>query len=76
MPSHVSNNLDLQNKQNKFMPGSHIPILPPAELVDGNADYIIILPWNIASEVTESYKHLLEKWAKFVVAVPSLQILS
>jgi hypothetical protein len=63
-------------KQNKFMPGSHISILPPAALVDVNADYIIILPWNIAGEVLESYKHLLEKGAKFVVAVPSLQILN
>jgi len=62
-------------KQNKFMPGSHIPILPPAALIEGNADYIIILPWNISSEVIENYKNLLKKGAKFVVAVPSLQIL-
>jgi SAM-dependent methyltransferase len=63
-------------KQNKFMPGSHIPILPPAALIECNADYIIILPWNIASEVTENYKNLLKKGAKFVVAVPSLKILN
>ena len=63
-------------KQNKFMPGSHIPILPPSALLDVNADYIIILPWNIANEVTESYKNLIEKGTKFLVAVPNLQILS
>lgn len=63
-------------KQDKFMPGSHISILPPAALLEADADYIIILPWNIAEEVTESYKKLSEKGARFVVAVPSLQILN
>ena len=63
-------------KQNKFMPGSHIPILPPSALLDGDADYIIILPWNIANEITESYKNLIEKGTKFLVAVPNLQTLS
>lgn len=63
-------------KQNKFMPGSHISILTPSALMDGDADFIIILPWNIAKEVTESYKELSDKGARFVVAVPSLQILN
>jgi len=63
-------------KQNKFMPGSHISILPPEALLNYAADYIIILPWNIANEVTESYKKLSENGARFVVAVPSLQILN
>lgn len=63
-------------KQNKFMPGSHIPILSPAELKDGDVDYIIVLPWNIADEVTESFKKLSGNGARFVVAVPTLQILN
>lgn len=65
-----------ESKQNKFMPGSHISILPPTALLNAQPDYIVILPWNIAKEVTESYKKLSENGAKFVVAVPSLQILN
>ena len=65
-----------ESKQNKFMPGSHISILSPTALLNAQPDYIVILPWNIAKEVTESYKELSENGAKFVVAVPSLQILN
>jgi SAM-dependent methyltransferase len=63
-------------KQNKFMPGSHISILAPSALMKNEADYIIILPWNIASEITESYKILSENGTRFVVAVPSLKIIN
>jgi hypothetical protein len=35
-------------KQGRFMPGSHIPILPPSALHERRPDYLLILPWNIA----------------------------
>ena len=61
-------------KQNKFMPGSHIPILAPEELRKRRPDYVIILPWNIAEEVLAS-NAFVGKWGgKFVVAVPELRI--
>lgn len=61
-------------KQGKFMPGSHIPILPPGALNGCDLDYILILPWNIAPEVREQNKDLLVFGAKFVTVVPSLKI--
>jgi SAM-dependent methyltransferase len=61
-------------KQGKFMPGSHIPILPPSLLVDAKPDYVVILPWNIASEVMKQLGFLQEFGTKFVTAVPSLEI--
>lgn len=61
-------------KQGKFMPGSHIPILPPAALNGGGLDYILILPWNIAPEVREQNKDLLNYGVKFVTLVPELKI--
>ena len=36
------------SKQGKFMPGSHIPICQPAELVKRKPDTVLILPWNIS----------------------------
>lgn len=62
-------------KQGKFMPGSHIPILPPAALFDQRIDYLVILPWNIASEVRQQNARLAEFGTKFVTAVPRLAIL-
>ncbi len=62
-------------KQNKYMPGSHIPILPPAALAENPPDYVLILPWNIADEVKEQNSALATQGVKFVTAVPHLTIL-
>ncbi|MBT8583030.1 class I SAM-dependent methyltransferase [Polynucleobacter paneuropaeus] len=61
-------------KQNKFMPGSHIPILKPQELFNGHVDFVVILPWNIAKEVREQNADLRKSGAQFVTAVPSLEV--
>lgn len=61
-------------KQNKFMPGSHIPILHPDEIVARRPDYVMILPWNIATEVRQQLASLAEQGTRFVTAVPELQI--
>jgi SAM-dependent methyltransferase len=61
-------------KQDKFMPGSHIPILAPDELRKRRPDYVVILPWNIAEEVVASNSFVGEWGGKFVVAVPELRI--
>lgn len=62
------------SKQGKFLPGSHIPILAPASLEEMKPDYILILPWNIASEVMDTNSFARNWGAKFVVAVPKLRI--
>ena len=60
------------SKQGKFMPGSHIPILSPTTLVDLRPDFVLILPWNIASEVIQQYTEVAEFGCKFVTVVPNL----
>lgn len=63
------------SKQGRYMPGSHIPILPPAALRDYKPDYVLILPWNIAHEVIAQNAFVKEWGGRFVVAVPQLQVL-
>lgn len=63
------------SKQGKFMPGSHIPILPPAELAKRKPDWVVILPWNIADEVIQQQEVFLGE-GKFVIAVPELKVLA
>lgn len=64
------------SKQNKFMPGSHIPILSPSAMADAKPDWVLILPWNISDEVLKEQAHVKEQGANFVVAVPKLSILT
>lgn len=61
-------------KQGKFMPGSHIPILPPSVLAEQRPDYLLILPWNITDEVKTQNAALAAQGVRFVVAVPRLRI--
>ncbi|WP_027390791.1 class I SAM-dependent methyltransferase [Chrysiogenes arsenatis] len=62
-------------KQGKFMPGSHIPILPPDKLYSANPDYVLILPWNIAEEILQQNSTLKKQGVRFVTAIPQLAIL-
>lgn len=60
-------------KQNKYMPGSHIPILSPEVIIAMEPDYVLILPWNIADEVKAQLSPSLPN-TQFFVAVPELKI--
>ena len=62
-------------KQGKFLPGSHIPILSPEELKRNCPDYLLILPWNISSEIRTKLKDLANNGLKFVTLVPELRII-
>jgi SAM-dependent methyltransferase len=61
-------------KQDKFMPGSHIPILAPSELVSRKPDFIIILPWNLKTEVIQQLVPVNTWGSRFVTAIPTLEI--
>jgi SAM-dependent methyltransferase len=63
------------SKQGKYMPGSHIPILPPAAMAERKPDYVVILPWNIAPEVMAQQAAIRGWGGQFVVAVPRLSVL-
>lgn len=62
------------SKQGRFMPGSHVPILPPAALAERKPDYVMILPWNLTAEITQSQAQVREWGGQFVVAIPRLSL--
>ena len=61
-------------KQGKFMPGSRISIVAESRLKEVQPDYIIILPWNLKSEVKQQLAYVKEWGGKFVTAVPQLEV--
>lgn len=58
-------------KQGKFLPGSQIPVLAPEQLNLANPTDVIILPWNIASELKLRVE-VLAPDARIWIAQPSI----
>lgn len=62
-------------KQGQFLPGSRIPIVDEAHLKQSRPDYVIILPWNLQTEVMEQLVYIRAWDGQFVVAVPYIKIM-
>jgi SAM-dependent methyltransferase len=62
------------HKQDRFLPGSHIPIQAPAKLAEVRPDYIVILPWNLKDEIIGQLAHVKDWGGRFVVASPETKV--
>ncbi len=61
-------------KQGKFLPGTHIPIHHPDEIVATKPDYILILPWNFRDEIMAQMSHVREWNGQFVAPIPQVTV--
>jgi SAM-dependent methyltransferase len=61
-------------KQDKFMPGSRIPIVAESQLQETKPDYVVILPWNLKQEVVKQLDYIRAWGGRFVTAVPGLRV--
>ncbi len=62
------------HKQNKFLPGSHIPVFDEKEIQQVKPDYVLILPWNLKSEITCQLSYIRDWGGKFVIPIPEIEI--
>lgn len=63
------------HKQNKWLPASHIPVVDEAKLKADQPDFILLLPWNLQTEIMDQLGYVKDWGAKFVIPIPQLQIL-
>ena len=56
------------------MPGTRIPVLPVQEISRCGPDYVLILPWNLTAEVSQSLANIRDWGGRFVTAIPNLEI--
>jgi len=63
------------HKQGLFLPGSRIPVLPPAAIAERKPDFVLILPWNIKDEIMSQLTCIRNWGGRFVVPIPSPEVL-
>ncbi|CAN3126953.1 methyltransferase domain-containing protein [Mycobacterium sp. smrl_JER01] len=61
-------------KHGRFTPGTRIPIHEPAQLDKDRPDVIVVLPWNLRSEITEQLAYTADWGAQLVYPLPTLTI--
>jgi hypothetical protein len=61
-------------KQHKFLPASHIPIVDELKLQETKPAYVLILPWNLRTEIMNQLFYIRDWGGQFVTAVPELEI--
>ena len=57
-------------KQGKFLPGNNIRIFEPERIQITQPDYILILPWNLADEITTSLAYIANWGGRFIIPMP------
>ena len=62
-------------KQNRYSPGTHIPIKSSNEIYKKKPDFIIILAWNYASHIINLHKKFKKINGKFIIPFPKIKIL-
>ncbi len=62
------------HKHGKFLPGTHIPIFTPEKLWEARPDYVLILPWNLKTEIMAQLAGIREWGGKFVVPIPEVTV--
>jgi SAM-dependent methyltransferase len=63
-------------KHGRFLPGTHIPIHPPARIEETKPDLVFILPWNLESEIRAQLAHVREWGGRFVLPIPEPRVVA
>jgi hypothetical protein len=64
------------HKQNKWLPGSHIPVVNEDYMKESKPDYVILFPWNLKEEIVKQLSYIQEWGGQFIVPIPALQVVN
>jgi SAM-dependent methyltransferase len=62
------------HKQGKFLPGVHLPVKDPKQLLEDVPQYTLLLSWNFRDEVLQQQAEYRARGGKFIVPIPVLQV--
>ena len=59
-------------KHGRFTPGMRIPIRDPGLLAEDRPDVVLVLPWNLESELTDQLSYIADWGGQLVFPLPTL----
>lgn len=62
------------HKQGRLMPGQKIPIVAAEEIAARRPDYVLLLPWNLESEILAQEQAYRDAGGKFIIPVPTPRV--
>ncbi len=61
-------------KHGQFTPGTRIPIYDPELIAKDRPDVVLVLPWNLETELTEQLSYIAEWGGQLVFPLPTLHM--
>lgn len=61
-------------KHGRFTPGTRIPIHPVERIEKDQPDVIVVLPWNLETEITEQLSYVADWGGQLVYPLPELRV--
>jgi SAM-dependent methyltransferase len=63
-------------KHGRYTPGTRIPILEPEAIAQDRPDVVLVLPWNLETEITQQLSYVADWGGELVYPLPSLHTVS
>ncbi len=64
------------HKHGRFTPGTHIPIHPVEKIDEVRPDYVLILPWNLKTEIMDQMRRIADWGGQFVIPIPETAVVA
>ena len=61
-------------KHGRFTPGTRVPVCAPERIAADRPDYVLVLPWNLRTELTEQLSYVREWGGRLVFPIPTLEV--
>jgi hypothetical protein len=61
-------------KQGRYLPGTHIPIHEPERIAQARPDCVLVLPWNLRTEISNQLSYVREWGGQLVYPIPELEV--
>ena len=64
-----------KDKQNKYTPGTKIPILKYSGFIEKDVNFVFLGAWNFKKEIFNKERKFIKRGGKFITHTPSPKIL-